>query len=85
MRKILLENKGETYKSYCILTSDGPKELKRNQMIVHNSNLLEYVDFSSPERKYRKSYCNHPGVGVGVRVRYFDFFFFSLYLLNKSV
>ena len=22
--------------------------------------------FSSPVRKYRKSYCSHPGVGVGV-------------------
>ena len=25
--------------------------------------------FSSPVRKYRKSYCYHPGVGVGVGVR----------------
>ena len=24
--------------------------------------------FSSPVRKYRKSYCNHPGVGVSVSV-----------------
>ena len=24
--------------------------------------------FSSPVRKYRKSYCNHPGVGVIVSV-----------------
>ena len=24
--------------------------------------------FSSPVRKYRKSYCSHPGVGVGVSV-----------------
>ena len=24
--------------------------------------------FSSPVRKYRKSYCSHPGVGVGVGV-----------------
>ena len=23
---------------------------------------------SSPVRKYRKSYCSHPGVGVGVSV-----------------
>ena len=29
---------------------------------------LESFFFSSPVRKYRKSYCNHPGVGVGVGV-----------------
>ena len=27
--------------------------------------LIEFV-FSSPVRKYRKSYCNHPGVSVRV-------------------
>ena len=26
------------------------------------------IVFSSPVRKYRKSYCSHPGVGVGVSV-----------------
>ena len=43
--------------------------------------------FSSPVRKYRKSYCNHPGVCVGVRVAQMLKFliikvFISLYLLN---
>ena len=46
--------------------------------------------FSSPVRKYRKSYCNHPGVGVGVRVRvrvaqmlkFLIKVFIRLYLLN---
>ena len=46
--------------------------------------------FSSPVRKYRKSYCSHPGVGVGVRVRvrvaqmlkFLIKVFISLYLLN---
>ena len=44
--------------------------------------------FSSPVRKYRKSYCSHPGVGVRVRVRvaqmlkFFIKVFISLYLLN---
>ena len=43
-------------------------------------------------RKYRKSYCTHPGVGVGVRIGvaqmlvffffFFFFFFINLYLLN---
>ena len=50
----------------------------------------------SPVRKYKKSYCNHPGFGVGVRVRilvrvrvrvaqmlkFFIKVFISLYLLN---
>ena len=26
------------------------------------------IVFSSPVRKYRKSYCSHPGVGVSVSV-----------------
>ena len=42
--------------------------------------------FSSPLRKYRKSYCNHPGVGVSVRVaqmlKFLVKVFISLYLLN---
>ena len=29
---------------------------------------LVFNIFSSPVRKYRKSYCDHPGVGVGVGV-----------------
>ena len=48
------------------------------------------VVFSSPVRKYRKSYCSHSGVGVGVRVRvrvaqmlkFLIKVFISLYLLN---
>ena len=42
--------------------------------------------FSSPVQKYRKSYCNHPGVGVGVRVaqmlKFLVKVFISLYLMN---
>ena len=43
--------------------------------------------FSSPVRKYRKSYCNHPGVGrVRVRVaqmlKFLIKVFIRLYLLN---
>ena len=42
--------------------------------------------FSSPVRKYRKSYCSHPGVGVCVRVaqmlKFLIKVFISLYLLN---
>ena len=42
--------------------------------------------FSLPVRKYRKSYCSHPGVGVRVRVaqmlKFLIKVFISLYLLN---
>ena len=48
--------------------------------------------FSSPVRKYRKSYCSHPGVGVSVSVgvsvgvalmlKFLVKDFISLYLLN---
>ena len=44
--------------------------------------------FSSPVRKYRKSYCSHPGVGVGVGVgvaqmlKFLVKVFMSLYLLK---
>ena len=44
--------------------------------------------FSSPVRKYRKSYCSHPGVcfsvGVGVTqmLKFLVKVFMSLYLLN---
>ena len=44
--------------------------------------------FSSPVRKYRKSYCSHPGVGVGVGVgvaqmlKFLVKIFMSLYLLK---
>ena len=50
-----------------------------------------FVLFSSPVRKYRKSYCSHPGVGVRVRVRVAQMLkflikvFISLYLLNMSM
>ena len=48
------------------------------------------IVFSSPVRKYRKSYCSHPGVCVRVRVRvhvaqmlkFFIKVFLSLYLLT---
>ena len=49
---------------------------------------IPYILFSSPARKYRKSYCNHPGVGlcVGVSVaqmlKFLVKVFISLYLLN---
>ena len=36
--------------------------------VKHYSKLLKNLLFSSPVRKYRKSYCSHPGVGVGVSV-----------------
>ena len=42
--------------------------------------------FSSPVRKYRKSYCSHPGVSVGVGVaqmlKFLVKVFMSLYLLK---
>ena len=46
--------------------------------------------FSSPVRKYRKSYCSHPGVRVRVCVhvhvaqmlKFFIKVFISIYLLN---
>ena len=47
--------------------------------------------FSSPVRKYRKSYCNHPGVGVGVSVRVAQMLkclvkvFVCLYLMNMPM
>ena len=45
-----------------------------------------FAVFSSPVRKYRKSYnnCSHPGVGVGVaqNVKGFGYSFMSLYLLK---
>ena len=45
--------------SYFYLTPSPPPTL-----FLGFANLL----FSSPVRKYRKSYCSHPGVGVGVSV-----------------
>ena len=40
--------------------------------------------FSLPVRKYRKSYCSHPGVGVRVAqmLKFLIKVFISLYLLN---
>ena len=44
--------------------------------------------FSSPVRKYRKSYCSHPGVRIGVSVgvaqmlKFLVEVFIRLYLLN---
>ena len=40
--------------------------------------------FSSPVRKYRKSYCSHPGVGIRVAqmLKFFIKVFVSLYLLT---
>ena len=37
---------------------------------MHADHIIDLHLFSSPVRKYRKSYCNHPGdcVGVGVCV-----------------
>ena len=47
--------------------------------------MLKYY-FGSPVRKYRKSYCSHPGVGVRVRVaqmlKFLIKIFISQYLLN---
>ena len=44
------------------------------------------IIFSSPVQKYRKSYCNHPGVVVGVRfaqmLKFLVKVFVSVYLLN---
>ena len=42
------------------------------------------IVFSSPVRKYRKSYCSHLGVGVGVAqmLKFLVKVFVSLYLLN---
>ena len=39
--------------------------------------------FSSPVRKYRKSYCNHPGVGIRVAqmLKFLIKVFIRLYLL----
>ena len=49
-----------------------------------------YTVFSSPVKKYRNSYCSHPGVGVRIHVRvrvaqmlkFLVKVFISLYLLN---
>ena len=47
--------------------------------------------FSSPVRKYRKSYCSHPGVGVSVgvgvaqNVKFLVKVFMSLYLLKLGM
>ena len=42
--------------------------------------------FSSPVRKYRKSYCSHPGitvsVGIALMLKFLVKVFISLYLLN---
>ena len=37
---------------------------------------------SSPVRKYRKSYCSHPGVGVAQMFKFLVKVFMSLDLLN---
>ena len=46
--------------------------------------MLFNLFFSSPVRKYRKSYCNHPGVGVSVAqmLKFLVKVFISLYLLK---
>ena len=54
--------------------------------------MLPIILFSSPVRKYRKSYCSHPGVSVGVGIhirvgvaqmlKFLVQVFISLYLLN---
>ena len=48
--------------------------------------LISGFIFSSPVRKYRKSYCSHPGVGVRVRIaqmlKFLVKVFINLYLLN---
>ena len=55
--------------------------------ICDTSQVCQMV-FSSPVRKYRKSYCNHPGINVGVGigvgqiVKFLVNVFTSLYLLN---
>ena len=64
----------------------------KTDMQVLSKNVLVYCSViqlvSSPVRKYRKSYCNHPGVGVDVSVRVAQMLkflvkvFISLYLLN---
>ena len=38
------------------------------QNLIKTTTTINTPIFSSPVRKYRKSYCNHPGVGVGVSV-----------------
>ena len=45
---------------------------------------INQIVFSSPVRKYRKSYCSHPGVGVRVppMLKFLIKVFISLYLLN---
>ena len=55
--------------------------------ITSRTNKGNFSLFSSPVRKYRKSYCNHVGVGVRVAqmLKFFIKVFRSLYLLNMSM
>ena len=45
---------------------------------------MQRTIFSSPVRKYRKSYCSHPGAGVRIvqMLKFLIKVFVSLYLFN---
>ena len=64
----------------------GLQGLQKITRVANITKLICAFVFSSPVRKYRKSYCNHPGVGVRVRVaqmlKFFIKDFRSLYLMN---
>ena len=66
---------------FCLCENEGADQLRSN------CKADQRLVFSSPVRKYRKSYCNHPGVGVRVAqmLKFFIKVFRSLYLLNMSM
>ena len=49
---------------FCFLLSVGTLKNAKTLLWALTGRFL----FSSPVRKYRKSYCSHPGVGVSVGV-----------------
>ena len=53
-------------------------------MSLYHRHALAFV-FSLPVRKYWKSYCNHPGVGVAQMLKFLVKVFISLYFLNVSM
>ena len=93
---LLPSNDGVAKNLYMSLRMRKPKianeKTKTQISCAVTAQLISAFVFSSPVRKYRKSYCNHPGVcvGVGVNVsvrvaqmlKFLNKVFISLYLMN---
>ena len=57
--------------------ADWPLNDCAKNVILLKYGKMEIVIISSPPRKYRKSYCSHPGVGVAQNVKVFGLSFYE--------